>query len=58
MLFREAVIGFLVGETKEAKAKAMKKEQGIGQYCKGEDKEECGKYFGPQLARVCASCPN
>lgn len=58
MLFREGVIAFFVGETKEnRKSTAAEKEQGIGEYCEGADVKECSRYFGNQLKRICASCP-
>jgi len=33
-------------------------DQGIGEYCKGADVEECMRYFGEAgLEAVCATCP-
>ena len=34
------------------------KHQGIGDYCHGDEVENCRKTFGEQLERVCATCPN
>jgi len=32
--------------------------QGLGEYCRGVDVEECRKQFGTQLETLCATCPN
>ncbi|MDH4100607.1 MAG: hypothetical protein OEV28_08525 [Nitrospirota bacterium] len=43
----------------EKKQAAQRNNQGIGEYCKGADVEECRKYFGEDvLKQVCATCPN
>lgn len=57
ILFREGVISFFVQEKK--KNKPGKRDQGVGQYCKGADVEECRKYFGERsLPVVCSTCPD
>lgn len=65
IVFRESFIGLMVAfgfqdpQHSSKRILKAKKNQGIGEYCKGADVEECTKYFGKDvLKRVCASCPN
>jgi hypothetical protein len=50
------VLAFLGVKTGEEKNPG-KKQQAIGEYCNKKDIEECRKYFGEELARVCMNCP-
>ena len=55
--FQEAVLAFLdVGEDKQ---EPQRRDQTLGEYCKGTDVAECKAYFGEGvLRRVCETCPN
>jgi len=40
-------------------APAQRKEQAVGEHCRGADVEECRRYFGEEmLGRVCSTCPD
>jgi len=46
------------GEKKGGSSSAGLQHQGLGDYCKGAEIEECRKVFGAQLDKICATCPN
>lgn len=34
------------------------RDQGLGDYCRGEHLEECRQQFGDGLEQICRTCPN
>ena len=60
--FQESVLAFFriyYGLSQDDKPGATKREQSLGEYCKGADVAECEAYFGKGvLKRVCETCPN
>ena len=43
---------------KSGKESVQDKYQALGEYCKGEEVENCRKMFGEGLEQVCRTCPN
>lgn len=57
-MFREAILAFIGIEIPKQQKTLTKKEQGIGEYCKGKNIEKCKKNFGDALKQACATCPD
>ena len=59
MIFREAVLAFLGVKDQQEAPPAQRRDQAVGEHCRGADVEECRRYFGEEmLSRVCSTCPD
>ncbi|MDW8003054.1 MAG: hypothetical protein RMJ39_10425 [Deltaproteobacteria bacterium] len=58
VIFREMIIGFLMGDSYRPYRIEVKKKAIIGGFCQGKYVKKCRRSFGNALEVVCKTCPN